>query len=145
MQRRDQIVVAVGRLVVDRRPPLQDLLQLRGIEDLAFARGAPDLFGEGQRGAAVAVGHPHQHGARLRIQRQPLALDLLGMGEQLLHRDRIKRMKYQHPRPRQQRGVELERGIFGGGADQHHGAVFHHGQKRILLRAIEPMHLVDEQ
>ena len=54
-------------------------------------------------------------------------------------------MKHQHPRPRQQRGVELEGGIFGGGADQHHGAVFHHGQKRILLRAVEPMHLVDEQ
>ena len=54
-------------------------------------------------------------------------------------------MKHQHARPRQQRRVELERRIFGGGADQHHGAVFHHGQKRILLRAVEPMHLVDEQ
>jgi len=36
-------------------------------------------------------------------------------------------------------------GIFGGGADQHHGAVFHDRQKRILLRAVEPMHLIDEQ
>src|SRR3954453_6255911 len=54
-------------------------------------------------------------------------------------------MKHQHARPRQQRGVELERRVFGGRADQHHGAVFHHGQKRILLRAVETMHLVDEQ
>ena len=54
-------------------------------------------------------------------------------------------MEHQHARPRQQRGVEFERGIFGGGADQHHGAVFHHRQKRILLRAVEAMHLVDEQ
>src|SRR4051795_2671009 len=54
-------------------------------------------------------------------------------------------MKHQHARPRQQRGVELERRVFRGGADQHHGAVFHHGQKRILLRAVETMHLVDKQ
>ena len=54
-------------------------------------------------------------------------------------------MKHQHARPRQQRGVEFERRIFRGGADQHHGAVFHHGQKQILLRAVEAMHLVDEQ
>jgi hypothetical protein len=54
-------------------------------------------------------------------------------------------MKHQHARPRQQRGVELERGIFGGCADQHHGAVFHDREKRILLRAIEAVHLIDEQ
>jgi hypothetical protein len=29
--------------------------------------------------------------------------------------------------------------------DEHHGAVFHDRQKRILLGAIEPMHLIDEQ
>ena len=125
MQRRDQVVMAVGRLVVDRRAALQDLLQLHGIEDLAPARGAPDLFGQRQRGAAVAVGHPHQHGAGLGIERQLSALDCLGMDEQLFDRRRIERMKHQHARPRQQRRVELERRIFGGGADQHHGAVFH--------------------
>src|SRR5829696_5344729 len=54
-------------------------------------------------------------------------------------------MKHQHARPRQKRGVEFERRIFRGGADQHHGAVFHHGQKRILLGAVEAVHLVDEQ
>jgi len=54
-------------------------------------------------------------------------------------------MKYQHARTRQQRGVELEGRIFRGGADQHHRAVFHHRQKRVLLRAVEAVHLVDEQ
>ena len=71
--------MAVGGLVVDRRAALQDLLQLRGVEDFVLARGAPDLFGERQRGAAVAIGHPHQHGARFRIERQFPALDLFGM------------------------------------------------------------------
>ena len=67
------------------------------------------------------------------------------MNQQLFDRRRVERIKHQNARPRQQRGIELEGRIFGAGADQHHGAVFHHGQKRILLRAIEPMHLVDEQ
>jgi len=43
--------VSVGGLVVDRRPALQDVLQLRGIEGLVLARGAPDLLGERQRAA----------------------------------------------------------------------------------------------
>ncbi len=43
------------------------------------------------------------------------------------------------------RRVEFERRVFGGRADQHDGAVFHHRQEGILLRAIEAMHLVDEQ
>ena len=145
MQRRDQVVVAVGRLVVDRRAALQDVLQLHGIEDLAAACGAPDLLGQSQRGAAVAIGHPHQHGARLGIERQRLAFGLLGMNEQFFDRVRVERMKHQHPRARQQRGVELEGWIFGGGPDQYDRAVLHHGQKRVLLRAIEAMHLVDEQ
>ena len=54
-------------------------------------------------------------------------------------------MKHQHARPRQQRGVELERRVFGGRAHQHHGAVFHDRQERVLLRPVEAMHLVDEQ
>jgi hypothetical protein len=32
-----------------------------------------------------------------------------------------------------------------GGADQHHGAVLHHRQERVLLRTVEAVHLVDEQ
>src|SRR6516225_615760 len=48
-------------------------------------------------------------------------------------------------RPRQQRRVEFKRRVFGGRAGQHHSAVFHHGQERVLLCTIEPVHLVDEQ
>ena len=99
MQRRDQVVVAVGGFVVDRRAALQDVLQLLGVEDLAFARGAPDFFGERQRGAAVAVGHPHQHGARLGIERQLPALDLFGMGEQLFDRRRDRANETPAPAP----------------------------------------------
>ena len=92
-------------------------------------RRAPDLLGQGERGAAIAVGHPHQHGARLRIERQFSALDLFGMRKQFFDRGGIERVKHQHPRTRQKRGVQFERRVFRGGADQHHRAVFHHGQE----------------
>ncbi len=101
--RRDQVVMAVGGFVVDRRSPLQDVLQLHGVEDLAGPRGAPDFLGQCQRCPAVAVGHPHQHSARLRIERQFSAFDYLGMGEQFFDRRRIERMKHQHTGARQQK------------------------------------------
>ena len=48
-------------------------------------------------------------------------------------------------RPAQQRGVELEARVLGGGTDQRHGAALDVGQEAILLRAIEAVDLVDEQ
>ena len=80
-----------------------------------------------------------------RVERQLLALDRLGAGEQLLDRRGVERLEHQHPRARQQRRNQFERRIFGGGANQHDGAVLHHRQEGILLRAIEAMDLVDEQ
>lgn len=121
--------MAVGGFVVDRRAALQDVLQLGGVKDLVLAGGAPDLFGERQRGAAIAVGHAHEHGARFRIERQLAAFDRFGMHEQLLDRSRVERMKYQHTRARQKRRVELEGRIPGGGADHDDRAVFHHRQE----------------
>ncbi len=75
-----------------------------------------------------------------------LALDRLGMREQFFDRGRIERMKHQHAGARQERRVELEGWIFGGGADHHHRAASSiTGRKEILLCAVEAMHLVDEQ
>ena len=68
-------------------------------------------------------------GARVVVERQLAALDLLGAREQLLDRVRIERLEHQHARARQQRGVQLERRVLGGGADQHDGAVLHHRQE----------------
>ena len=125
----DQIVVAVLRLVVDRRAPLHDLLQLGGVKNFAFAGGTPDFLGKRQRGAAVAVGHADERGACVVVERQLAALDLLGARKQFLDRFRIEGFEHQHTRAREQRRVELERRVFGGGADQHDGAVLHHRQE----------------
>ena len=45
----------------------------------------------------------------------------------------------------QQRVIQFEGGILRGGPDKHHRAILHMGQKGILLRFIEAVHLVDEQ
>ena len=93
--------MAVLRLVIDRRAPLHDLLQLRGIEGLARACGAPNFLGERQRRASVTVRHAGERGARFRIERQRLAFDLLGAREQLLDRRRVEGFEHQHARARQ--------------------------------------------
>ena len=45
----------------------------------------------------------------------------------------------------EQRGVELERRVLGGGAHQNDGAILHHRQKAVLLGAVEAVDLVDEE
>ena len=71
--------------------------------------------------------------------------DLLGAREQLFDRRVIERAEHQHARAREQGGVEFERRVFRRRADQHDRAVFHHREERVLLCAIEAMHLIDEQ
>ena len=53
--------------------------------------------------------------------------------------------QHQHLAARQERGVQLEGRVLGGGADQRHRAVLDIGQEAVLLGAIEAMDLVDEQ
>ena len=45
----------------------------------------------------------------------------------------------------EQGGVDLEAGVFGGGADQHDAAPLHIGQERILLGLVEAVDLVYKQ
>ena len=45
----------------------------------------------------------------------------------------------------EQRGVEFEGGVLGGGADQADGAALDVGQEGVLLRLVEAMDLVDEE
>ena len=88
---------------------------------------------------------PHQRGSRIGVERQRLAFDRLGAREQFLDRRAIERFEHEDTCAREQRRIQLERRIFGGGADQHDGAVLHHRQEGILLRAVETMNLVDKQ
>ena len=58
---------------------------------------------------------------------------------------RCQRLHAKQARAAQQRLVHFKERVFGGGADQGQGAVFHPGQQRILLGAVEAMHFIDEQ
>ena len=67
---------------------------------------------------------------------------MLQGSEDVVHRHRLHHV---HAAARQQRGVQLERGVLGGRTDEHDGAALDMRQERILLRLVEAVHLVDEQ
>ncbi len=66
-------------------------------------------------------------------------------GHHLLELLGRQRLEPPEGRPRQQRGVDLEEGVLGGGPDEHHQPLLDRGQQGVLLGAVEPVHLVEEQ
>ena len=55
------------------------------------------------------------------------------------------RLEHEHARAREQRAIDLERWILRRRADERDGAALDVREKRILLRAIQAMDLVDEE
>jgi len=86
MQRANQIVMALLRLIVNRRAPLHNRHERSRIEDFAGSSGAPNLFGEAQGGAAITIRHPHQTEAGIGIERKRLRLAAFRPGEKFLDR-----------------------------------------------------------
>ena len=78
-----------------------------------------------------------------------IAVAELAIGEgplqQGLQLGRFQRLHAKQARATDQRLVHFKERVFGGGADQGQGTVFHPGQQRILLGAVEAMHFIDEQ
>jgi hypothetical protein len=144
MQGRDEVVVFLAVLVVGRRALLQDLAQGLGVERRGRANVEQGL-GKRQQVASVAVGQGHQGVARLRLQRQGLALKGLGLGEQAQQGVVVQPLEHEDLGAGQQGPVELERGVLGGRADQRHDPLLHEGQEAILLGAVEAVDLVDEE
>ena len=68
-----------------------------------------------------------------------------GASDQLAQVLRLEGLEPEQPRPAHQRLIDFEIGVFGGGADQGEGAVFHPGQQCILLGGVEAVHLINEQ
>ncbi len=79
----------------------------------------------------------------LEILRRALADETRGLAT--LEVGERQAFEHQHLRPGQKRGVQLEGGVLGGGADEQDGAVFHMRQEPVLLRLVEAVDLVDEQ
>ena len=69
----------------------------------------------------------------------------LGARQQQFQRRIVEPAQHQHLAARQQRAVQREGRVLGGGADQRDRAGLHHGQKTVLLGAVEAVDLIDEQ
>ena len=50
-----------------------------------------------------------------------------------------------HPSAGKQGRIDFKRGVFGGCANEGDHAALHMGQKGVLLRLVEAMHLINEQ
>ena len=119
--------MAIAALVVERRAALHELDERGAVEEAADRHRREHLLGEVDDGAAVAVGHALEGLARIRIDRKRAALLALGAAEQRLERGIIETREHEHGGARQERAVELEGGVLGGGADERDRAVLHAG------------------
>ncbi len=145
MQRRNQIVMPVLPLVINRGATLHDILQLFGSKHFIGTGRTPDFLGKRQRSTSIAVSHANKAYPCFLVQRQWTFFLLFGTGQKCCNTLAIMGMKSKHSRPGQKSSIELERRVFRRGADQDNSAVFHDRQKRILLGAIKAMNFVYEK
>ena len=132
-------------LVVQRGAACQQCGKRRRIHHRRIFRQRKDLLGHVEHIAAVAIGHRTQRGTRLGIERQSAADLGFGARQQLLQRRIVEPAQHQHLAARQQRAVQREGRVLGGGADQRDRAGLHNWQKTVLLGAVEAVDLIDEQ
>ena len=69
---------------------------------------------------------------------EPLAIDQHGEG------GRGERLQHHDPQAREERARQRERGVLRRGAHEHEQPLFHMREQRVLLRAVEAVHLVEE-
>jgi hypothetical protein len=98
--------------------------------------------------ACVASGRPGDEPERVLV-RLHLAPETLRRGErpaeELEELVLLQRTERHHPGPAQQRRVDLEARILGGGAEQGERPSLHVRQERVLLCLVEAVDLVEEE
>src|SRR5262245_4384999 len=144
MQRRDQVVVLFAILVVDGGASLQEFAQRLGVEG-AQRLQREEFFGKREQIAPIAIGEIAERDPGFVGERQLLAQQRLAALKQVFKRLVIQALQNEHLRAGKQRRVDLKAWIFGGGADEGDDALFHIGQKAVLLGAVEAMDFVDEE
>ena len=140
-------------LVVEERPPLRRLAD-RVLGDAPSAARSRRLqhgqLEHVQRDPRVAVcdagDRAERLGGHLGVERGEAAL---AVRERPLHdREQIVLLESAEnidPAAREQRGIHLEGRVLGRGADEDDRALLDVGQEGILLGAVEPVDLVDEE
>ena len=154
VQRRDEIVVFLAGLVVEKHTALHRVSdQLLADPFPAGFLGWSHLNGNLQG----VVGHPGVSIGEVGDDAQVGVLDLDRVGphptlpvpqrppKQLNHLLGRQRFQLVDLATGKQGGIHLEGGILGGGADQDDGPGFDEGEKGILLSLVETVNLVDEQ
>ena len=147
VQGRDLVVKIVATLVKTPRIEGQGVLDEFGIDrrDLRRTRRGQALLEQIQQASCIAIGVSHQGLDRGLFKLQiaehlglrPIEeLSELVIGQRLQHIDLGSR---------EQRRVDFERRVLGGGADEGHQPGFGVWQQGILLRLVEAMNLIDEQ
>ena len=137
----------LARLVVEQRLLLHRVAH-RGLGHPGTRIGGRDLE-HVERGARVAVGEPRDEGQRVGLGGGAAGQAALGIGERALQDGHevglAERAQHVDAAAREQRAVDLERGVLGGGADQHDGALLDVGEEGVLLRPVEAVDLVHEE
>ena len=149
MQRGNLVVELLAALVEAARAVGQHLGQ-RHIVDHAVAGHIGGDFEQGQGAAHITIGGLGDHAERgLGNSQLQCTESALGIAQRALERsdDRLDRHRihHMHAATREQRRIQLERWILRRRSDEQNDAFLDMRQKRILLRLVETMHLVDEQ
>ena len=144
VQRRDQPIMPLAVLVINRHAPVQQRRQPGGVERFGqlHRKKLLDLV---EQEAPVTIRRSDERGARLAGQRQRPTLAGFGAIKQFGERRFVEPPHDQHLRAAEDGGVQFEAGVFGGRADERHRAVLDDAQETILLGAIEAMDFIDEQ
>jgi hypothetical protein len=145
VERGDQVVVALLRLVVQRGALLDVVGERGGVQGGAGVWEGLELFGHVEEVAAVAVGHGDQGAAGVVVQGQPVADEVFGTVEECGQGGFVEAFEDEDLGAGEEGAVEFEARVLRGGADQGDRAVLDVGQEAVLLGAVEAVDLVDEQ
>jgi hypothetical protein len=152
VERRDEVEVLLARLVVEHDLALHDVLH-RGCR-ISCAPPAAASSATSSRMPSARRASPFARRViafrRLSVNRSPLAPSPRSDVGQRVAQQAFKvalRQPLEHDDATagEQRGVELERRVFGRRADEHDVAALDVGQEGVLLGAIEAVDLVDEE
>ena len=135
----DVVVIVAAVAECTRAERLFDVMEF----DMPVAAERTRHLERGQHLPAIAAGALDQQVDRVVISRH-------GFGpetpiDELADRCPIERFETEQGGTTAQRGVDLEEGVLGGGADQGQRPVLDRRQQGILLRLREPVDLVEEQ
>ena len=134
----------VARAVVDERHlALERLLRHRHRDP---PRPGGRALQRGERPARVASGGPGDEPESvlvcLHLASEPCGESARRSSSRIVL---LQRPERHHPGPAQERRVDLEARILGGGAEQGDGPALHVRQQRVLLRLVEAVDLVEEE